>query len=373
MSKPIKNPVSKPQAKPTGGNSLRKQRRKRMKEENAITQLVVRKQQAPVSFGSTISSALQPYAAKPFIARRCEFIMDINGSTNAYQQVGTLPVNPGLAITFPWLSTVANNFDMYQIKRLVFKYFNKTTTANKGEVIVAYDPKVTDAAPTASAQILNFDVRFSTDPWMDAQLAVPTSDLNRLPKYMIRNAVVSADYTNFDIGNIFIATTGNVDGTRVGQLYVDYEIHLFSPQVQSLGAPGATANSEFFLTASTPLPAGTTILPYTIPFTNPLGLVSVAGVFSGLLGTFSIYAQQTIGGTSFTSANLLLQKNGVTILAANYPALVGGFSTANVFALVSFVPSDTFDIAITMTVPVAMSAPTGTPPGANSLLIVTPA
>jgi hypothetical protein len=54
-----------------------------------------------------------------------EMICDIQGSTNFSSQV--FRINPAIATTFPWLSSIAGNYEQYVIQGLVFEF--KSTSA----------------------------------------------------------------------------------------------------------------------------------------------------------------------------------------------------------------------------------------------------
>jgi len=54
------------------------------------------------------------------IVRHREYVADIEGTTNFVNR--EYPLNPGLIKTFPWLSQVADAFEEYRIRGMVFEY-----------------------------------------------------------------------------------------------------------------------------------------------------------------------------------------------------------------------------------------------------------
>lgn len=300
---------------------------------------------------------------------RMEYIGAIQGSTAPFTLQFSLPVNPGLPASFPWLNKIANNYDMYKFTRLKIYYITKTQSGNTGTVTIVFDPDPTDAPPANDSEAMQYDTKISTFPWVaQACVEVPRDSLNRLPRFFVRDGVVSADQTTFDIGVIHVITGGNLAGPA-GQLWLEYEIEFMAPQVKGTATMLPRTTSQFVLSVNTALTTGVlTRIPFdTISF-NPLGITILNGLITGLSGSFLVYAQQTISAASMTAGALVIRKNGVGLVNAQYPPLLNGFSTLNVEVIVQLSPSDTLDVAVNISGGTLVAS--GTP---NSILVINPA
>lgn len=331
--------------------------------------MVIERKQAPVSFGSIVKGVAR--RSEVVSVSRLEYIGDVIGSTAAFSLQASYKVNPGQALTFPWLYRNAQNFDMYKFRRLKFIYMGKTSTANTGEVNLVFDPDPTDSAPASDAEALQYQARLSSPVWVDeACLDIPSSDLQRLPKFLVRESVVASELTTFDVGALHLIVGGNVAAVKVGQLWVDYEVDLYAPQIISTGFAPLKFSSQFTITAQQNLVSGAaTTLNFSTAVFNPLGLTPVAGVFSGMSGGFSIYCQQTITCTPFTSGTISIRKNGTAIAIGVYGNSQPNQTTMNVFVLCQLVATDTIDVQVTITGTTPI-APASQP---LSILIIAPA
>jgi hypothetical protein len=337
------------------------------KTNNSRAMVVVKKQQAPVSYGFSDASTRRQ-RAKPWCLTRREYISDVFGSTSNFAIV-PISLNPGLASFLPWCSSIANSFDYYRFKRLRFFYLPETSTDNKGQVVLCIDPDPNDQAPTAMTQALNYNVRLVVVPWMEGSVSVPNDVLTRLPKFLTRNSIVAGDYNTYDVGSLFIITGGNLDGTKMGQVWVEYDVDFYEPQVPLSTAPLPKNNSSFYIPTLQSLATGVaTTANFNGTSFNPLGLVPNAGTFTGLLGSFIVYTQVVTQSTTLTAGSLQIQKNGTIAISTTFPALLAGYATTNAEIIMSLVPSDVVSVVVSLT-------GTGNTllPGVNSILVFTPA
>ncbi len=329
-------------------------------------------QQAPAAYGVSMigtSSRSSKMGSSFHIPMRMEYVADIQGSTSAFTLQYSLPVNPGLSASFPWLSKIANNYDMYKFRKLRIYYITKTQSGNTGEITIVFDPKSTDSPPASDTEALQYNTKISTFPWVaSACVDVPYDVLGRLPRFLVRDGVVSADVSEFDVGVIHVITGGNLAG-RAGQLWLEYEIELMEPQIKGTATTPPRSTSQFVLSTNTALTTGVlTRIPFDTVSFNPLGITIASGLITGLSGSFLVYAQQTISAASMTAGALVIRKNGTGLVNAQYPPLLNGFSTLNVEVVVQLSPSDQLDVAVNIAGGTLAAA--GTP---NSVLVINPA
>jgi len=183
------------------------------------------------------------------IVRHKEYICDIkatgavtSGST-AFHVEGTYSLNPGIATGFPWLSGVAAQFQEYKLNGVIFEYKPTSgsaisgTNAALGEVMLATQYNVLNAAFTSKQQMMNEEFSVSTVP-CNAVLHPIECAQGQTPvdKLYIRTTTApsGSDLRLYDLGTVTVATQGQqATGITLGELYVTYEVLLFKPSLSA--------------------------------------------------------------------------------------------------------------------------------------------
>jgi hypothetical protein len=161
-------------------------------------------------------------------------------------------INPGLASTFPYLSAVAQNFQEYSFKGLVFEYKSTSATAlvsgtntAMGSVMLAAQYRADAPIFVNKTQLLNEMWSVDTVPSQNTVLPVECAPAETvLPKQYIRTGAVTGDIKLFDLCTLTVATFGAQTGQNnvVGELWASYDVELCKPQVSStVSAPGSSA------------------------------------------------------------------------------------------------------------------------------------
>lgn len=282
--------------------------------------------------------------------QRTEYLQDITGSTSAFSLAANISINPALPV-FTWLSNIARNYEAYKFTRLKFSYVNRTTTAQTGYVVLAVDFDPSDAVPNSKAQIINQNA-VATVPSANVTYVANNTDLNRLTRYLCRSSMISGELSMYDLGTLFVGVGGNLAAATIGELWVEYDIHFFTPQVEAGLAYNSRTNSAFNHLVDIALVSGSTItLPFANVLYNPGGFVNAAGIFTGPSGVYVVYAQQSVTTTTSLSQNqLTIYKSAVIMGTAFGPALsAAGTSTVNAEFLVSLAPGDSFRVVLSIT------------------------
>jgi hypothetical protein len=141
--------------------------------------------------------------------------------------VTTVPVLPGESASFPWLSSVAKNYEKITWQKLEYMYKTKTNTLALGNVILAFEPDVNDGAP-ATAQIMeSYRDSVNTSPWGNVTLKVSKESFTQYKSYFNSS---SAQPTSSP-GQFLIGTEGQANADKIGNLYVTYVCTLHTPQL----------------------------------------------------------------------------------------------------------------------------------------------
>lgn len=301
--------------KPTGkGQPKRKnpsQGKKKPKNWNPVKTDAEWRQSAPqkqVGSAAAYATGQAGKGAKVMATRdRCsvqhrEFIANVTGST-AFAIASAFAINPGIAATFPWLSSIANSWETYRFKRLRVCYYTRTGTNVPGSVIIAHDPDSSDAAPSTEQIMTTYDVVREDAPWKDICLVLKTLDLREgQARKFVRSGALAAneDIKLYDSGNVYI---GTVDGTAVswGKLWVEYDVEFQTPQLPPAGLPAAAVPGVVLDNS-----AGTGITP------------------ANMLGTAVVV---TAAGLSATQALNVITLTGLVVNAEYYAVYSGTVTT----------------------------------------------
>jgi len=162
--------------------------------------------------------------------RHREYIADIAGSV-AFAST-TFVVNPGISASFPWLSVIAANYESYKFNKLCFQFSTEKPTSVGGSLLMAIDYDANDAAPTTKSEIMAYHNAVRCPVWSQTDYVADKPDLSKLPQHYIRSTTVSGtDLKTYDVGNLFVCTSGCADTSALGELYVIYDVELITPQL----------------------------------------------------------------------------------------------------------------------------------------------
>lgn len=184
-----------------------------------------------------------------FIIRHREYIRDIvcpanNGGAFVVQP---FKINPGLQSTFPWLSTVAQNFQQYRIRGMLFEFKSNyseynSAQAGMGTVILATEYDATLPPFTTKIDMENHQYAMSAKPSASQLHPIEcdrgTAVLNEL---YVRQTVPddNNDLRFSDFGTFQVAHVGipNSDTPiNLGEIWVSFEIELLKPQLAGAGS-----------------------------------------------------------------------------------------------------------------------------------------
>lgn len=191
------------------------------------------------------------------IIRHREYIQDIVSSPNVNQfQNQVFPINPGMVGTFPWLSALAQQYEQYRIRGMVFEYKSMyadaiaSSAANStlGYVIMGTNYNAVYPPFINKQQMDNTDYTTSAKPSVSFYHPIecdpashPTTNL-----YVRSGAPPSnADLRMYDFGNFQVATGGIASpSVTLGELWCSYEVELIKPI--STTAHGLNVLSDHF-------------------------------------------------------------------------------------------------------------------------------
>lgn len=233
-----------------------------------------------------------------FIVRHREYITDIVSSIVFQNMVlgqngPGLTINPGNPACFPWLSTIAAQFEEWIPRGIVFEYKTTSTdlagsAANPalGVVIMATEYNVLNPVFGNKQQMENYEFAKSCKPSLTMLHQVETAKGDTpVHELYVRTGALPAnsDARLYDLGIFQIAVQGmQSSAATIGELWVSYEIEFRKPKI-TIGQDEVRVDANMDHFNLTP---NTAILPAT-PFGTDTGSLQKPTTGSTLGGRVS--------------------------------------------------------------------------------------
>lgn len=261
--------------------------------------------------------------------RHREYIGEIGGAVDF--EARQHAVNPGLISEFPWLSKIAQRFESYRFNRLRYCFETEAPTSTTGSVMGVLDYDPSDPAPVNKVQAMAYRNSVRSPPWADFCMDSASEDLNKRKSYFVRSGTVTSDISLFDTGNFFLCVQGQASTAIIGELYVEYDVTLMTPQLGDPGWDHALWGQYTGLSNASPFGIVAGDLPATVSFAGTTTSVTTWSFRAPWEGFWSIYTTgttltgPTAGGTcDFTSqATLINSGNTATLQMGKLKAEVG--------------------------------------------------
>jgi hypothetical protein len=287
-------------------------------------------------------------------------------TSGAFYVGSSLPVNPGQASTFPWLSTIAANYQKYKFLALEFFYEPEVTQyaptgANIGKVVMAAEYNSSLGAPNNKEDMEDIEPNANDMPYEVIKLRLDPKELNpNSDAKFIRSAGLpgGSDIKTYDCANIFVANQGQTAATTVlGELHVRYTVMLCDPIILGqLGVPNNYSVTSLQDTGAA-LTNGINYQPLlaavssaNVVNTNGVGVINKVGSIVPPLGNYLWFVQSTAvnTGQNLTGFSVQMQKNGSTqgvsdqvtsnaLLALNLSVNSQGFVSCNGTDAITFI------------------------------------
>lgn len=247
------------------------------------------------------------------IVQHRSFVQDIVTPANPLVfNVQQFRINPANQQLFPWLSTLANSFEQYQILGMVFQYkslsSDSATTLALGSVTMGTKYEANDPPFRNKIEMENAQYTCSGKPcdtFIHALECDPTVMSDPI-KYNLQSGIypIGKDPRGYDVGTFEIATTGlpSTAGEILGELWITYEVALFRPLLNTI-----SASDRYTITAPTSPntligPAATVRLPDAGSTLGTTVVGSNLNFPSGLTrGTYNVRLAYQGGATALTN------------------------------------------------------------------------
>jgi hypothetical protein len=254
-------------------------------------------------------------------------IINSSGST-AFSILGQYAINPGQAATFPWLSSIAKNYEKFKFLMLEFYIVPQVsgfaTAGQTGEVVLSVDYDASDAAPGNYQQQVDVWPHSCEPPPMRQRIMLSPKEMHKESdaKFVRPGGLIGGtDIKTYDCGNLFLGAVGISGGSvPLFSLHVRYSVEFTVPILENF-AQAPQNNSVTFLVDSA---AALTTTTYYQPLLNTaastefsvvngLNVVNTAGSIVPAPGNYLLNCTAHFYNTSgvLGDFNFNVMKNGV--------------------------------------------------------------
>jgi len=250
-------------------------------------------------------------------------------------------INPADPATFPWLSTVAAQFEEWEPLGLVFQFVSTSSEFNGasqalGTVITATDYDPTDPAYPNKLIMESADYAKSTKASNSLEHGIECEEKERpTPVLYTSISAPTVDVRLNDLGNFQIASMGcSAASVNLGEIWVTYDIAFYKKQLVA-GQVGGTVFDYVIATGTTS--GSTTALPFGLDTASgKFGSLPITVVSDGAGSTkLTFPPNMSVGtydfnfiGTAVTSVNLVEASVNPLSNAVKVATLPGGVSTS---------------------------------------------
>jgi len=172
-----------------------------------------------------------------------EYVRDIYAPTSSKAfEIQSWALNPGVTLSFPWLSQIASNFEDYQFIQLIFTFKSTVTdfaatSGQVGQVVMAtqYNPDQDIFADKEEMMLYEGGMSCkTTESLIHGIECDPAKNSGPSGKYVrVGNLSSSEDLKDYDHGRTSLAVLNcpsAYQGQQIGELWVSYTVHLRKPK-----------------------------------------------------------------------------------------------------------------------------------------------
>jgi hypothetical protein len=178
------------------------------------------------------------------IVRHKEFLTEVKSSTT-FAVRNSFTINPGSSKTFPWLSRLANCYQQYRLKGMVFHYVPTSGSAIAstnnalGSVMLQTSYRANDSVPASKVELLNeywSAEAMPSEAFCHPIECNPAENPFNIQYIKAEGAIVPGgdSVLLYDLGTTHLCVSGQqASDITLGDLWVTYEVELKKPILES--------------------------------------------------------------------------------------------------------------------------------------------
>jgi len=236
-----------------------------------------------------------------------EYVGEVTAPEGTGFNVTQYAITPTNANLFPWLAAFAKKFQRWKLHGMVFYYKSTSTDYNNSGIIaltVNYDPA--DPGYISMQGMMNSKFAVSTKPSMNLAAPVECAP-SESPQagYFVEHGVetLGAELRQTCKGMLYVGTDGLsvAPGTKVGQLYVTYDIEMMYPFHSNVQEPPIPfGSSGTYIVGADDVPFADRELPISSGFpAAPANRLLYTSYYTTTTGPHRVDVQGTPGHMKF--------------------------------------------------------------------------
>lgn len=184
---------------------------------------------APVAISRRMNVVNKPRMAtssKGIVIAHKEYMSNIvSSATTLTFNATALTLNPGKIAAFPWLSTIAGNFDKYRIMSCKISLVSNQPTTTAGRIGVGFDYDSTDPLPADRTDFFSLTHHAECSAWDSLEFDIPLQGGTRFV-----NSHTITDSKLIDYGQVIIMSDQIVaTSSNLGDAIIEYVVELLDP------------------------------------------------------------------------------------------------------------------------------------------------
>lgn len=188
----------------------------------------------------TAGMQIRPTRDGNIVIKRSEWVTTLTTKSTSYALLGVsgsepgFDFNPACTFLFPWISSIALNFERFRFRNLRFRLISSAATTTAGRVYMAVDYDYDDPPAATKLALMNNRSTVEGPVWKDLTLSCSTPELHRdMPEKFVAHPTRSGgvEPRTAYCGYLMVAAE-----TAVGvswDLEVSYEVELCVPVLDS--------------------------------------------------------------------------------------------------------------------------------------------
>jgi hypothetical protein len=285
---------------------------------------------APLNMGTRVNTrdpVIKNTAGGGMSVAHSELVYTVTtGATTDWQLLYSAHLQPASSTSFPWLSRLAVNFDIYKFGFLRYSFVPLRSAASDGQLIFSVDYDSRDEAPTSIVDMSQMSGTTTSSCWQPGSIGMLPSRMQAIATGRngtkpTRTAGDGTDRRMTDSGIVYIASDGCAATTVLGHIWVHYVAHLSIPQG---GVVDATVLSSKLtgggtMAAGAPFGTDATELGDRIEYDNATGIITFREhghyiLVLRVVGTGLTTATVTSVGGAYVSSNQVTNSTSTTCM-----------------------------------------------------------
>jgi hypothetical protein len=174
--------------------------------------------------------------------RHKEYVADFKTGSTANEYIQQFEFNPGLDESLPWGSRIAGAFESYRFNMLRIHFVTGLGTDNDGSIALVPDYDASDDNSTQDKKkLFSYADTVRGPVWKNITLNCRLQNLRKRKTLYVRDSNLSQnkDIKLYDALSYILVASGFTAEKYLGEIWVEYDITFFTPQLEPSIPEGA--------------------------------------------------------------------------------------------------------------------------------------